>query len=598
MKLTKSITYTTLGFLTLGAATQLAAEESYGVSFSGTLALPENQPMPYAKPDAPKGGRIVYAEYGSYDNFSPYIVEGKAPWGMRANVYESFFIRSVDESFSLYCLLCEKIDIDEERTYIEFWLRPEAKFSDGSPVTIDDVIWSYNTLAEKGVSRYGRYMSKVTSMEQTSDTSVRFNLDGTDREVPLLLGMMPILKSADWEGKDFAQPTDAPTTGSSPYMVDDYKMGEYITLKRNDDYWGKDLPITQGLWNFDEIKYIYFADPDAMFEAVKSGDVNIFAEADPKRWESYDFPLFNDGEIVKETVEHSRPAGADGFFINTRRPPFDDPRVREAVIAGFNFPFINQTINDGAYPRIDSYYTNSYLAGGHDAADGKVKELLEQYSDLPEGALEGYNLPAGNESGRDRDGVAHAMSLLEEAGFTVQDGVMKDADGKPFEFSVTVKTPEEEKLANLWGDGLKPLGIKLNIENVDGTVWQEKLDTYDFDVIRSIIALSLSPGNEQYLYWGSESADQNESRNYAGLKSEAVDGLINEIVSARNTDDYVAAVQALDRVLLASRITVPFWFNNGANTLHPKQMVFPTPVPKFGYWPGYSPDAFYWDENM
>lgn len=594
----KSISYAVAAAMMLQMPTAAIAEPAHGISMSGSLDLPADfANLPYANPNAEVGGRIVYAENGTFDAFAPYIVAGKTPYGFKVHIYESFLKRSIDESFSLYGLLAETVDMADDRTSIEFHLNPDAKFSDGTPVTIEDALWSYNILAEKGTSRYGRYMGGVDSMEQTGDYSIKFTMSGENRELPLLLGLMPIMKKAEFEGVEFDKGSLTPTTGSGAYIVDDFKMGEFITFKRNPDYWGNDLPINKGQNNLEEIKYVYFTDPSAMFEAFKAGDVNIFVEGDVKRWDRYDFEAFNNGEIQKTEILHSRPTGMEGFYFNTRRAPYDDWRVREALITGFNFPFINKTINEGKLPRIESPFSNSYLGMDHGPAEGRVKELLEPFAaDLPPGALEGYTLPEGNETGRDRDGIAHAMKMLEEAGYSIQDGVMKSADGVPLEVNVSVKSADDEKYANLWADGLKPMGVALNIVNLDASTHTNKLNEYDFDVIYSITRVSLSPGNEQYRYWGSEAADTPETRNWMGAKVPAIDAMIDEILRAENLEDYTAAVKALDRILMAERFVVPIWHNPTWRVIHDARLNFPSYVPKYGYWPGYAPDSMYWEE--
>lgn len=574
------------------------SEPMHGISMSGSLALEADfANLPYVNPDAPKGGRIVYAEYGSFDAFSPFIVAGKTPYGFKAHIYESFLTRSIDESFSLYCLICESVDLSEDYQTLTFVMRENVHFSDGTKLTVDDVIWSYNILAEKGLSKYARYMSEVTSIESLDEKTVRFHLQTENRELPLLLGMMPLMKAADFAGVEFDAGMQEPTVGTGAYKVSDYKMGEYIAFARDENYWGKDLPINRGLNNLDEIRYIYFTDADAMFEAFKAGDVNIFVEGDPRRWESYDFDRYQSGEVDKIVIQHSRPNGMDGFVFNTRNPALSDWRVREALITGFNFAFINKTINEGLYPRRESYFANSYLGMSHDAASGEVLALLEPYADeLPEGAIEGYSLPKGDESGRDRAGIAAAMALLNAAGYQVEDGVLVDQNGAPLELSVLLSSEDDEKIANLWADGLKPLGVTLSIEKVDEATKQSRLKVFDFDLTRGIWGLSLSPGYEQYAYWGSESADVEGSRNYMGAKSPAIDAMIASMLSAQDIEHYTASVKALDRILMAERYIVPFWHNPEFWIIKDHRLKFPNDVPKFGYWPGYSPDALWWEE--
>lgn len=573
------------------------ADPGYGISMSGALELPADfKNLPYVKPDAPKGGRIVYAETGTYDSFSPFITAGKTPYGFKTHVYESFLKRSVDESFSLYNLLADSVDMAADRKSVTFHLNPLAKFSDGSAITMDDIMWSYKTLAEKGSKKYVGYMTGVT-IEDLGDGSIKFNMSGENRELPMLLGMMPIMKKSDFDGVAFEAGMTKPTIGSGAYMVSDFKMGESLTFKRNPDYWGKDLPVNIGQYNLDEIKYVYFADPAATFEAFKAGDVNIFSEGDPKRWDSYDFESFAKGDVIKTAIKHQRPTGYQGFVFNTRRAPLNDWHVRDALLAGFNFPFINKTINDGRYQRIESPFSNSFLASGNGPLEGKARALLEPFvADLPPGALDGYALPAGDETGRDRDGIAAATKMLEEAGFTIQDGVMKDKSGKPLEVSVSVKPGDEEKYASLWADGLKPMGVVLNIETVDPAALQTRIDSQDYDIIFSTVATSLSPGNEQTGYWGSSTADNPETRNYMGAKISAIDAMIDAMLKAENLEDYTAAVKALDRVVMAQRFIVPIWFNPEAWIVHDKHLKFPEYTPKYGYWPGFTPDAMYWEE--
>ncbi|HSG34858.1 MAG TPA: extracellular solute-binding protein, partial [Sphingomonadaceae bacterium] len=407
--------------------------------------------LPYANPDAPKGGRIVFGERGGFDSFNPFILKGSSPWGVSVHVYETLLGRSWDESFSLYGLLAESVETGPNREWVEFHLRPEAAFSDGTPLTVDDVIWSFETLAEKGLPRYRNAWDKIESIEKVGERGIRFNFSEQDNELPLILGLRPVLNPRDWEGRAFDESSLDVPTATGPYTVGDFEPGRFIEFVRNPDYWGKDLPFNRGQHNLDVIRYEYFADGDVIFEAFRAGETSTFRESNPARWASaYDFPAVQDGRIVKSEIPHQRPSGMEGFVFNTRKPIFQDWRVREALIQAFNFEFINQTLNGGVYPRRTSYFANSFLAMDHGPAEGRVRELLEPFKDeLLPGALEGYSLPVSGGDERNRGNLREAARLLGEAGWTVQDGVLKNAAGEPFAFTITVTSTDHEAIANL-----------------------------------------------------------------------------------------------------------------------------------------------------
>lgn len=577
----------------------LNAEPMHGISFNGELALPADfQHLPQANPDAHKGGEMVYGEFGGFDAFNPYILDGRSPYGFDAHTVESLMARSYDESFSLYGLIAESIETDSDRTWVEFTLRPEAKFADGSPITVEDVIWSFETMAEKGLPKYAGAMGKVESIEKTADNKVKFTFNTVDRELPLILGLRPILQKAWWDGKDFNTPVDTPPVGSGPYVVDEFEFGKFISFKRNPDYWGNDLPINKGRNNLDTIRYEYFADADVIYEAFKSGETSIFADGDVQRWANYDFERFNNGEVVQSVIPHERPSGMYGFVFNTRRPAFQDWRVREALINAFNFEFVNETINASGFPRIESYFSNSILGMSHEAADGLVKAKLEGVADgLFPGALEGYSLPVGTKEGVDRAGAKRALELFAEAGWTVQDGVLKNEAGEPFTFEILVKASEEETIANLYADMLKPIGITPTISLVDAAQHQERREQYDFDMIGNLWALSLAPGNEQLLYWGSEGVETPGTRNYMGVNSPAAEEMINQMLSATSLEDYTASVKALDRILMSGRYVIPFWFNPEFYVAHDKELKYPDYIQMYGYWLGFAPDVWWYEEG-
>ncbi|MDA5094810.1 extracellular solute-binding protein [Aliiroseovarius sp. KMU-50] len=594
---------TILAAAAIGASVSLThAEPSHGIAMYGEPALPPDfVSLPHVNPDAPKGGEIVFAEAGSYDSIHPLIRKGSAPWQLRFMLFESLMGRSWDEPFTLYGVLAESIDTDDSRSWVEFTLREEAKFSDGSPVTVEDVMWSYETVGTLGHPRYQGAWKKVAGMEQTGPRSVKFTFNTEDRELALLLGMRPILKKAQWEGRDFdTSGIDLIPIGSSPYMIGEFEPGRYLTLKRNPDYWGKDVPFMRGQANLDEIRFDYYGDGDVTFEAFKAGEANTFRETNARKWATqFDFPAVQSGDIVLSDIPHQRPTGIKGYVMNTRRPVFQDIRVRDALIQAFNYEFLNQSLYGGAQKRIQSYFHNSVLGMAPDTpAEGRVRDFLMQYDDLPDGALEGYALPVSDGTERNRKGLRRAMALMEEAGWTVQDGVMKNTNGDAFTFDILLKNgaTETRQTIDIYIEALKRMGITPSVTSVDSAQYKERTNAFDFDMVYYWRGLSLSPGNEQRLYWGSGSADQEGSRNWMGVQSAAIDGLIDTMLNATSQDDFRAATKALDRVLTASRFVIPLGYSDLSHIAHSKQLKYPEKIQMYGDYLGFQPETWWYEE--
>ncbi|SMY07448.1 extracellular solute-binding protein [Flavimaricola marinus] len=589
----------------LSAGAGLAtAEPQHGIAMYGEPALPPDfVSLPYANPDAPTGGRFVEASVGSFDSLNPYILKGSAPWQLRFLTGESLMARSIDEPFTLYGLLAESVETGPNREWVEFTLRPEARFSDGSPVTVEDVIWSYETLGTVGHPRYHGFYGKVASIEQTGDRSVRFTFNVEDRELALLAGIRPILQKAQWEGLDFAESgLDVIPITSSEYSVTDFEAGRFVELTRNPDYWGNGVvPFMNGLGNIDTLRLEFFGDETAAFEAFKIGDVNTNREFNVARWEGqYDFPMVESGDVVLSVLPHSRPSGMTGFVMNTRKDQFADWRVRQAMIEVFNFEFINEAMTGSAQPRITSYFSNSPLGMQPGPAEGRVREFLEMYPDaLLPGALDGYALPVSDGTERNRAGTGNALALLEEAGWTIQDGALKNADGDDFTFEILLETgaSENQSIIDMYVQSLERIGVNPTISTVDGAQYKERTDAYDFDMTYFRRGLSLSPGNEQYLYWGSEAADTPGGRNLMGVQNEAIDGLINTLLTSESQDDFVAATRALDRVLTTGRYVIPIYQWNISRIAHSKNLHYPDTMPLFGDWPGWQPDVWWYEED-
>lgn len=560
--------------------------------------------FPYVNPDAPRGGTIRFAEPGGFDSLKPWVLKGNAAWGVGVHVTESLMLRSIDEPFTLYCLLCETVETDPERSWVEFTLRPEAKFSDGSPVTVEDVIWSLETLGTKGHPRYAGAWRKVASVTPVGERGLRITFAEKDRELPLLMGLRPILKKAQWEGTDFAASSLTPPIGSGAYVVDRVDPGRAISFRRNPDYWGKDLPLTRGLWNFDTIRYDYFADSNAMFQAFKAGEVDVWRELNGVKWATeYNFPAITSGAVVKEEIPHQRPSGIIGLVMNTRSPLFADWRVRQAMILAFNYRFIDMTLSGGTDPRIASYFSNSPLAMAAGPATGREAELLAPFAaDLPPGTIEGYALPEGSEKLLDRKALREAVGLLGEAGWTVgPDGVLRNAGGDAFAPEILLNQSgsamrsgaEVQQIVDIYVEALKPLGIMPRVTVLDSAQYVERTNRFAFDMSWYERGLSLSPGNEQSLYWGSASAGQEGSKNWMGVHSPAVDAMIDEAVNAASAEDHVAAVKALDRLLTAGRYVIPVSYPQVSRIAHARRLRHPERLPIYGDWPGFLPDVWW-----
>lgn len=580
----------------LAASDSVARAENHGVAMHGNPELASDfTHLPYANPEAPKGGSITFGEVGTFDSLNPFIIKGSYPWELRGQTFESLLARNYDEPFSLYGLIAERIVTADDRSWVEFHLSPAARFSDGSEITVADVLWSMETLGTEGRPNYRAIWNNVASHELVGERGVRFHFETPDREAPLILGLVPILKAAEWDGRSFADTTLTPITGSGPYVVGAMEPGRSITLTRNPDYWGADLPINRGRNNLDEIRIEYFRDGAAMFEAFKAGETDVFRDGDAERWQNgYDFA--SAARLTKSEIPHQRPTGMTGLVFNTRNALFADRRVREALTHAFDFEWVQATMLAGAHKRIPSYFGASSLAH-QGAATGAEAALLAPYeADLPPGALDGaVAQPATNGDGRNRRGLRRAAKLLAEAGYVVDGGVLRDADGAPFRFEIILSPAKSayEKVVNVFVDALKRLGIEAQIRLVDTAQYETRRISYDFDMIIEGWGLSLSPGAEQRRYWGSQGVEGEGSRNYMGAANPAIDPLIDALVTAEDRPALEAAARALDRVLTAERYVIPFWYKPTTWLAHDSALKYPDHISLYGDWPGFLPDVWW-----
>jgi peptide/nickel transport system substrate-binding protein len=542
----------------------------------------------YVNPEAPKGGHVTFAVQGSFDSLNPLIVKGVAAEGVRDYVYESLLARAYDEPFSLYGLIAQSVETPADRSFVEFTLDPKAKFSDGTPITVADVIFSHALLRDHGRPNHRSYYKKVAKVEQTGPRKVKFTFDGSgDREMPLIIGLMPVLPRHLIDPDQFEKTGFTPPIGSGPYKVAEVDPGKSISFQRDPDYWGRDLPVNRGRYNFDEIRFDYYRDESAMFEAFKSGLVRLREEDDPTRWtQGYTFPALRDGRVVKEGLPVETPAGMSALVFNTRRPIFADQRVREALIKLFDFEWVNRTLYHGQYARTESFFARSDLSSHGSAAGAAERTLLAPYADdVKPAIMDGsFAFPVSDGTGDNRDGRREALELLEKAGYRLSGGTLVDAaTGEPFVFEILALTRAQERLLLTYAQALKQVGIEARIRQVDSAQYQRRKQTYDFDMIQYFWPVSLSPGNEQSFRWSSNAAATEGTFNYPGVKSAGVDAMIEALLKAKDRPGFVAAVRALDRLLLSGDYVIPLFYLPRQWVAYWNDLQRPETTPLYGY---------------
>ncbi len=602
--------YSVLGRLLIGiiAATSLAAmtsaasaEPKHGIAMHGEPALPADyKHFQYANPDAPKGGSVTYGVVGTFDSVNPFVLKSmrttaRGIWDPQFGnlVYESLLQRNRDEPFTMYGLLAEFVETDEERSWIEFTLNANAKWSDGVPVTPEDVIFTYEIFTEKGRPPYNRRMARIEKIEKTGDRKVKFTFnEDSNREYPLIIGLTPVLPKHAIDPETFENSTLEPPVGSGPYLVESIDPGTRITYKRNPNYWGKDFPSKVGFDNYDTIKVEYFRDTTAQFEAFKKGVFDIYPESDPSKWESaYDFPAVEEGRVTKAAFTSGRPERMLGFFFNTRREVFKDRKVRQALAMLFDFEWVNENLFSGRFARTGSFWQNSQeLSALGRPADEREKELLAPYMDevLPEVMDGSYQPTVTDGSGRDRTVLRAAVQKLAEAGYAIQDGKMVK-DGEQLAFEVLIGSvpgasqSEVEKMVLAYQRTAEAIGVQITIRGVDDAQFQKRRQTWDYDMTAGSLSASLSPGAEQIWRWGSRSVEPEGTFNYSGASSAGIDAMIEEIVNARDREDFAAAVRAYDRLLISGHYVVPLYHLREKWVAHWSHIQFPEKTPLYGY---------------
>jgi len=579
---------TSVLFGLLAAASGVAADEArHGLSAFGELKYgPDFQHFDYVNPNAPKGGRLAHigpAATITFDSFNPFILRGDAAQGLDL-LFDSLMVRAMDEPDAVYGLVAKTAKLAPDRRSVTFQMRPEAKFSDGSPLTADDVVFTFETLKTKGHPHYRILLRDVVRAEALGPHEVRFVFQGENlRDLPLTVATLPILSKAYYATREFDQTTLEPPLGSGPYRISDFKQGSYTTFKRREDYWAKDLPVNRGRYNFDEIRYEYFRDRTAALESLKAGAYDLREEFTAKDWAtSYDIPQVKDGRIVLLTLPDESPSGAQGFFLNNRRAKFSDRRVRKALDYAFDFEWTNANLFYSLYTRTASYFENSEMKATGKPSPEELA-LLEPYRDQlpPEVFDEPYVPPVSDGSGSDRRLLRTAAKLLEEAGWELKGNQRVNKNGEVLSIEFLVYEPTFERVIAPYIKNLKSLGIDAYIRRVDPAQFERRVKAFDFDIITQRFSMRLTPGAELLNFFGSEAAATEGSFNRAGIKNPVVDALAQKALEAQSREELVTAIRALDRVLRAGHYWIPQWYKASHHIAYWNKFGRPETKPKY-----------------
>lgn len=561
-----AISIMSLASVISSATTSAIAEEpawSHGLAMHGGLKYgPDFKHFDYVNPNAPKGGDIRLGAIGTFDSLNSFIVKGSGAAGTGL-IYDSLMSNAADEAFTEYGVLAEAVRTPKDRSWVEFRLRENARWHDGKPVTPYDVIWTFETLLKEGRPFYRFYYGSVISAVKTGDRTVRFNFKpGENRELPLIMGQLTVLPKHYWETREFNKTTLEPPLGSGPYRIAKVDAGRSITLERVKDYWGADIPTQKGMNNFDTIHYDYYRDTTVALEAFKAGRFDYRSENASKLWATaYESPQVKAGKIIKEEIAHNRSAGMQGFVFNTRRDMFKDKNVRKALAYAFDFEWSNKALFYGQYVRTRSFFDNSELAATGLPSAKELKILEPLRGRIPDEVFTTeYNPPSTEGKNGLRRNLRTASKLLTDAGWVIKGKQRVNAEtGEPFEFEVLLRSPLFERIVLPFAQNLEKLGIEARVRTVDPSQYRRRLDTYDYDVIVGGAGQSLSPGNEQRAFWGSEAADQEGGRNTIGIKDPAIDELIETLIAAPDRQSLITATRALDRVLQWGHYVIPQW---------------------------------------
>ncbi|MCD2171399.1 extracellular solute-binding protein [Rhizobium sp. C4] len=576
-------------------ATVSRAEPTHAIAMHGAPALPADfDHFPYADPKAPEGGSVTYGVVGTFDSLNPFVLKGmrttaRGLWDPQYGslIFEPLMLRSADEPFTLYGLLAKSVEMDDDRTYLQFNLDSRARWSDGKPVTADDVIFTFELLRDHGRPPFSNRLKKVEKMEKVGENSVRFTFTkDADREFPMLLALSPVLPKHAIDPKKFEQSGLTQMIGSGPYLFDRVKPGEKIVYKRNPNYWANDLPAMRGLANYDRITINYYLQDQTLFEAFKKGDVDIYADGSPTHWrDSYNFPAVRSGDVVREEFMPKLPSGMFGFVFNTRRPLFQDVRVREALTLAFDFEWVNRNLFGEVYARTESFWQNSDLSSyGVPASEKELSLIGDLKKDMEPEFLDGsYRLPVTDGTGRDRKVLKRSVDLLKEAGYSIRDGKMVDGKGKPLTFEIMTQSPDQEKVALAYQRFLTAIGVDIVVRTVDDSSYQQRSQSFDYDMVLKSYSSSLSPGAEQIGRWGSASRSVQGTDSFAGVADPGIDRILATIVSARGQDDFIASIRALDRVLMSRYYVIPLYHIAQQWVAHRKNLAHPPVTPLYGY---------------
>jgi microcin C transport system substrate-binding protein len=563
------------------------AEPRHGLSAFGDLKYPADfKHFNYVNPDAPKGGRMALIGSGgliTYDSFNAFILKGDAAQGLDG-LFDSLMVRAFDEPDAVYGLVAASADVSSDGKSVTFKLRPEARFADGSALTADDAVFSFETLKAKGHPQYSLALRDVVKAEAPDPATVTYTFQGElTRDLPLTVATLPVLSKAYYSSRPFDQTSLDPPLGSGPYRIGEFKPGTFVSYKRRDDYWAKDLPVNKGRFNFDELRFEYYRDRTAELQSLLAGAYDFREEFTSKDWATaYDVPAVKDGRVVKATLPDERPSGAQGFFVNTRKAKFADSRVRKALDLAFDFEWTNKNIFFGLYKRTGSFFENSPLKATGKPSPEELA-LLEPYKDkLPASVFdEPYSPPVTDGTGQDRKLLREAAQLLDEAGWKVQGAKRVNASGEVLEVEFLLFEPIFERILGPYVKNLTAIGVQATIRRVDSSQYERRVKTFDFDVTTQRYVMRLTPGVELMNYWGSSSAKTEGSNNLAGIADPVVDALIAHVMAAKTREEVNVAARAIDRVLRASHYWVPHWYKASHTIAYWNRFGFPPAKPKY-----------------